>query len=820
MHYLDGIGNGFYRGITEKLKPLLVAGEYRSYKIINEIKNFSTIPVLKDMVIALQSRETEETKQFNLGAGDGNTKVFNYVGPVLKESGNMTIFVDGMFINLATSPIDEANVVSTVGKTDDIVVQELKPEYVYEKMVDYYQLAKSFEYLNFNIKEDGVSTKLRNISVDFKVNESGNLDLWLNNKMIEDPKLINFNQMLVLENNYVKNSSITVFNNMNKIYNVEFMKLLMNESKNAAAIIINVNEDYYVYDFIDATKREKHIMNGFKLQQFVAEKFGYDVRALFNIQMNDVKDKITAIDERKREIQIAIDKLVESNGVLTATMNNPNIKPSDKETLKTLLEKVETELVNLKNSYILLEDEQSSILGQSQPQPTAADVKLGDTVSFMNPETQKEDTGRVVATPKTAGDTCMVSDTSGRIQKVDKVTPAQPQKTNESQVQDIKPQDTQAQDTQAQDTQAQDTQAQDTQAQDTAAQDNAQTLQTVQQGIMGEAPQTAPEHNLQSVQPNTQVQDNTQETDKPDAGISKLSSVLGELKSAISTARPEVREQFTDLEQDLDTLIKQTGELERLKKALDEIKGVSEKADLGKATSKFEKIFRELEKVITELQSEFGKGAQQVVISESLISSSYEKYLAIVTAVVTKLTAKVSNMVKKLSGDIIDLDADVKVISARAYATKAKEELGVQNTDKSIPTSGQSAQDAQTAQAKEGAQDEDEKSQAAQEKAQKEEEQSQKDEEEAQKKAQEEEEKAQKVNENFDDLAKNTAAQDVSSDTRARLSSMDDAALAEDYASVFNCDPDDLDMENREQYINELVEVYNRTTGTDNVPQP
>jgi hypothetical protein len=144
-----------------------------------------------------------------------------------------------------------------------------------------------------------------------------------------------------------------------------------------------------------------------------------------------------------------------------------------------------------------------------------------------------------------------------------------------------------------------------------------------------------------------------------------------------------------------------------------------DKADVSKIDNKFNKIQSDLGRVVMELTAEFGQGAQQVVVSESLIASAYDKYIGVIDSVVGKLSSKVSGVVKKLSGDIIDLDADIKVASARAYAAKAKEELGSTESSKEVPVDGadagddaenneqesQESQASQASQASQGAQD-------------------------------------------------------------------------------------------------------------------
>jgi hypothetical protein len=135
---------------------------------------------------------------------------------------------------------------------------------------------------------------------------------------------------------------------------------------------------------VDEKKRDIYKADGFRLQKFVFEKLGYDVRSLFSIEINDVKDKVNNIEGRKGEVMEAITKLQDSKKLITETLTKPDLKNEDAEMLRGLLEKLETELVTLKNAFILLDDEKSSVLGIVEQQETE-EFKNGDEVDFAQP---------------------------------------------------------------------------------------------------------------------------------------------------------------------------------------------------------------------------------------------------------------------------------------------------------------------------------------------------------------------------------------------------------------------------------------------------
>ena len=786
IHYLDGIGNGFYRGVTEKLKPFALSNDVTADKIMFEMKDFTVVPIVKEMIMAMQAQEASDGKQFNLGPGDGNTKVFNYVGPVLKENNNMILLVDGKFLNITNIAIDEKNIERVFGTTGDITIQEVKPEYVYEAAGEYYQIAKSFEYLNFKANTNGVNTKLRNINVDFKVNEAGDLNLYLNDQHIEDPKAINFHQMLVLENNYVKTCSTILFNNIDKVYNVEFVKLLVNESKNAASLIINVNEEYYVYDFIEDNKRNVFKTDGFNLQKFVLEKFGYDVRELFSIQINDVKDKVGLIEKRKTEIQDALSKLDESYAILDETINNPQTKPEDVEMLRNLVEKVEKERVALKNAYILLEDEKLTAMGQNQTD-APANFKLGDNVTYGDNKN-----GRIVASDPD-GKNFSVFTSEGHVEKTTRDSMTKAQSTNEAKSQTAEEKAQEVEDKAKEDAQKEEKAQEKAQAQEEKAQSAQEKTQAQEEKTQDAQAQTqAQEDKSQQAQQGivSQPQPTSAQPTKTDGSFKEISSQFGELRSALDTVRPEVKEKFEDLTDDLDVLIKQTGELESLRSEIDNIK--TDKVDFSKVEKKFGKLVNDLKNIAGELTAEFGKGAQQVVLSESMITSAYDKYIGVVSSVADKLTTKVSNIVKKLSGDIIDLDADVKVLGARSYAAKAKEELAAsaeKNTD--IPVAGPDAGVQATLNMEHDTQAQAQEAQAQAQEAQ----------------AQAQETQAQ---------AQETQAQAQDADKyKANLEGMTNENLAKEYADIFSMDEADVVKSiatEKANMINEMLEVFKTVT--------
>jgi len=317
IHYLDNTSGTFYNATTDKLKKLVLENKITSDVVMLEMSDFINIPIVSEMVNALRSFENIKNPQFNLGNGDSGTQIFNYVGPVLKEGKGLITYFNNTFVHITPEAMVKENYKKVVGKTGDITIAEYKEEYVKENMSKFYALAKSFDTMGFKLKDKGISSQMTRVKIDFKVNESNTLDVYVNNSKIADIKNLNANELFLMENPRTKATALNIFESMDSIFNVEFIKFLVNESTGKSTLVINLKDDYHVYDITGPGRATNMKLDGYKLYKYVRENFKYDISKLFQIQINDTMGRAKAIQEKKSKLDAEI-KLLDSSLVKIA----------------------------------------------------------------------------------------------------------------------------------------------------------------------------------------------------------------------------------------------------------------------------------------------------------------------------------------------------------------------------------------------------------------------------------------------------------------------------------------------------------------------
>lgn len=397
VYYLESMNVKFYNSLIRSLKGYVVEGQYSADVIKQGLKDQANVPIVASMLNSLKMLEQQKNPHFDIGNGDGSNAVYNLVGPVIRENKSMVALINDTFFHITPDDISEAknNYINIVGETGSVKVCEIKPEIVQERHPDFYNFAKSFQAVGFSITSEGLRKDLKNnISIQFIVNEGGDLELFINKDKIEDPKTIDFNKMLVIESRDVKLNLINVLEHMENIYNIEFIKFIVNENKRKTAMIINISNDYYVYDFLGENSKSVFKLDGYKLYKYISENFNYDVSDLFSIQIDDAHGRIKTIDLKKQQVQESIAKLEDSMKTIDETMAK-EINEKDRKELGVLREKVEKELVHLNNAYIVLDGQKRGIIESDAS--GSEDYKVGSIVtveeSGMN--------GRIIAADTT-----------------------------------------------------------------------------------------------------------------------------------------------------------------------------------------------------------------------------------------------------------------------------------------------------------------------------------------------------------------------------------------------------------------------------------
>ena len=349
--YLESLGsNGLHNASVNTLKQCVFESQYNPDIIALKLGDTSKLGSISNMLDSLRSLRHEKAPQFDLGNGRNGTEVYNFVGPVLKEGKAVTFYVAGSFIHVSPDSLDESMISKTIS-SEEIKLYEMNDLFLFNTNRDFYNTVKAYEALGFSLTKNGVSAKLNKTQVDFKMNEANGLDLYVNSNLVTDANSAKANDTFIFENKETKMCLFNIFENLDSIYNMNFVKFILNEGKSAASMIVNLQDDYFVYDYLSEGKVDIYKLDAYKLYEFVLNKYGYDVSPLYKFQINNTLSKATELNEKKDSIMNAITKLEESIKKIDETLS-AGIKSEDSKLLSELKSNITGEIDKLKSTYV------------------------------------------------------------------------------------------------------------------------------------------------------------------------------------------------------------------------------------------------------------------------------------------------------------------------------------------------------------------------------------------------------------------------------------------------------------------------------------
>lgn len=295
---------------------------------------------------SLREIRQSENKGFDMGSGSKNVDIYDYIGPVLVEGADVTFNVNGKFIHISPNSVPEEGVEKVIEGKEAIKVCELKPDYVNSLNTRYFNVQKAFESLGFHLDKNQSVANLKKSSVAFKLNESMDVDIMYNGK-VSTLDEIKKDGMQMFESSSTKSTLYGLLESTDMICHMNFVKFLTNE--NAASMIINLGNDYYVYDYtnegIDTYK-----FDAFKLYEFCLNKFNYDMSSTFGFAVNDARSKYNKISEGKSNAEAALKDMNESLAKLDEALKG-KLDDSDRTMLETLRKSFLTKIDEMKQTY-------------------------------------------------------------------------------------------------------------------------------------------------------------------------------------------------------------------------------------------------------------------------------------------------------------------------------------------------------------------------------------------------------------------------------------------------------------------------------------
>lgn len=327
-----------YKAAITILEEALLENIVTSDSIRMKLQGKVNMPITNRLVNTLSMVEGKTQGKFNIGVGNGESKVNSVIAPFYKISESEAIvFIDNLFVKLS--------------ETADPVALTLEEAL---KHKDFYELCEAFAGLRFTDRDNEIYTKGRNLEISFAVNEDGNLQLKLNGKHIDDLTKINMAEIFMMEQIDVRSKLVKIFNNLDRIVNLEFAKKLINEKLNGDSIVITIGETQYVFEKLGQSRIVKK-MQGLTFHNYVMENFNYDVSELYSIQLSEREAKIKQIDEEKGTIDKDLKKLEQSVEKLEEALSDKSLSIDYQTQLTDLKESIQRNIIALKNHYVELD---------------------------------------------------------------------------------------------------------------------------------------------------------------------------------------------------------------------------------------------------------------------------------------------------------------------------------------------------------------------------------------------------------------------------------------------------------------------------------
>ena len=350
IYQMDSMRAQVYAPVSEELKKMLISESYSADVI--KIKFGTAIPVINALVQDLRIIESTQLGTFTIGEGNGETSVHNLIAPAIKTQDGILMYTDNRFLSIRESAgltghetkihVDEA-----------FKITDLSPEYVNRTYGKFYQLCESYAMLGFKKTENGLgveSNALRGFKMSFDLNEKKEIVLNVNGEKF-DATTFNVSESLALENGQNKARINTILENTENIFHFEFIKEVTNYRTLSEALVLHLNDEYYVCEKVNAADREWNKVNEHQLSQFFASKFNYDITSIFKIKIDEAVAEIKKIEEKKQIILSDIKKLEESVEKLNVAIHNAGNDVDTSSKLNGIKESIVLTIDALKKEY-------------------------------------------------------------------------------------------------------------------------------------------------------------------------------------------------------------------------------------------------------------------------------------------------------------------------------------------------------------------------------------------------------------------------------------------------------------------------------------
>jgi len=354
-YQLDRMNNPVYAGATSDLKERILSEEYSAD--ILKLKYGNSIPLISNLINDLRIIESQENGTFTLGEGNSETRVNNLISPALKTEDGLIAYVDNRFLSIREAKRLSGNEVK-VHVDEDFKIADIDPNYIKENYSDFYKLCESYVNLGFTKTEDGFgieTSAIKNFKLGLKINEKKEVEFYINDTLVNSINESNISETLALQPTHIKEKVSTLIENVENIFNFDFIKEITNYRTLGESLIFNLNESYYVCDKLNAAERTWTKVDETQLFEFIANKFNYDISKIFKVKIEESLELRKAIEEKKKLILENINKLETAVAKLEEAAKNPNLDQSETKHFVKLKENIEENINSLKEEYISLD---------------------------------------------------------------------------------------------------------------------------------------------------------------------------------------------------------------------------------------------------------------------------------------------------------------------------------------------------------------------------------------------------------------------------------------------------------------------------------
>lgn len=343
VHKLDSIPHKIYRESSDVIKKALVEGDVSSHALEVLLEKKAKTPMVGRMIQELASMEHREDPDFfDIGKGNSNVKVQNYVGPVLREGNDVILPMGDSFVEISES---QKSGYMPVG---DSFVGVLKGNDVESKSPEFCGLTESMASLGFKVDGKGLYCNMRTNKLELKINENDELDVVLNGNDFKDT--VSLDELFVTENNAVRKNAVRVLENQDKIYHISFLKFLMTESSVDA--VLGIGNEYVLFEKVNTREKTMRKMNAVGLYEELMHKHDYDVRWAFDVELSERDRKNKEIEEAKHKLNEEIEKLLNSKSKLLKLHEKDNVKGEYESELNNLISKIDEKAETLKKNFL------------------------------------------------------------------------------------------------------------------------------------------------------------------------------------------------------------------------------------------------------------------------------------------------------------------------------------------------------------------------------------------------------------------------------------------------------------------------------------